>query len=155
GHKLLLVATTREGYGLAIYDLASGKIMRLPGHIKNFFPLFDWTRDGRLVYYAISADVRQRGADNQVLANVKSRWTAAWNGDKPQVTVSSTSPVFQTSAAPPGALMLANPREGSTRKLATGDYYAIAVSPDDRHIAVVRAGEPLSSAINIFNRRGG
>src|SRR5699024_371689 len=36
-----------------------------------------------------------------------------------------------------------------------GDYYAIAVSPDDRHIAVVRAGEPLSSAINIFNRRGG
>src|SRR5690625_2917961 len=49
GHKLLLVATTREGYGRAVYDLARRKIMRLPGHIKNFLPLFDWTRDGRLV----------------------------------------------------------------------------------------------------------
>lgn len=154
GRELLLLATTRKGYGLAIYDLASGKIMRLPGYVKNFLPLFAWTHDDRLVYYAIPEGVRQRGADNQVLANVKSHWTAAWTGDKPQVTVSSTSPVFQTSEAPPGTLMLADPHNGSIRKLATGDFYAISVSPHDRHIAVVRAAERLSSAINIFDRRG-
>lgn len=50
--------------------------------------------------------------------------------------------------------MLANPRDGSVRRLATGDYYALAASPDGHHVAAVRAAERLSSPINISSQRG-
>lgn len=154
GRELLLIATTREGYGLAVYDVATGKVAALPGYIDSFFPTFDWTDDGRIVYFAQEASAYQRGNNNQVLENVNARWRGAWNGDAPQVTVSSESPVFQTSEPPEGALMLADPRSGTSVKLATGNYYAVSVAPGQRHVAAVRGAEREPTSMNFHSRRG-
>lgn len=154
GRELLLIATTRQGYGLAVYDVASGKITALPGYLDNFFPTFDWMSDGRIVYFALPEGVHQRGGNNQVLDNVSTRWHAAWNGDTPQVTVSSSSPVFKTSEPPEGALMLADPHRGTSVKLATGNYYAVSVSSDGRHLAAVYGAERLPDSLNFHGRRG-
>ena len=154
GRELLLIAATREGYGLAVYDVPSGKVVALPGHIDNFFPTFDWTRDGRIVYFALPKGVHQRGNNNQVLENVTARWRGAWDGEIPQVTVSSESPVFETSEPPEGALMLADPQHGTSVKLATGNYYAVSVAPDHRHVAAVRGAEREPDSLNFHGRRG-
>lgn len=154
GRELLLIAATREGYGLAVYDVPSGKVVALPGYIDNFFPTFDWTRDGRIVYFALPKGVHQRGNNNQVLENVTARWRGAWDGETPQVTVSSESPVFETSEPPEGALMLADPHRGTSVKLATGNYYAVSVAPDHRHVAAIRGAEREPNSLNFHGRRG-
>lgn len=154
GRELLLIAATREGYGLAVYDVPSGKVVALPGHIDNFFPTFDWTVDGRIVYFALPNGVYQRGNNNQVLENVTARWRGAWDGEIPQVTVSSESPVFETSEPPEGALILAEPQHGASAKLATGNYYAVSVAPDQRHVAAVRGAEREPDSLNFHGRRG-
>lgn len=154
GRELLLIAATREGYGLAVYDISSGKVVTLPGRIDNFFPTFDWTRDGRIVYFALPKGVPQRGNNNQVLENVTTRWRGAWDGEVPQVTVSSESPVFQTSEPPEGTLMLADPQRGTSTKLATGNYYAVSVAPDHRHVAAIRGAEREPDSLNFHGRRG-
>lgn len=154
GRELLLIAATREGYGLAVYDVATGKVAALPGYIDNFFPTFDWTDDGRVVYFAQEASAHQRGNNNQVLENVNARWRGAWDGNVPQVTVSSESPVFQTSEPPEGALMLADPHRGTSVELATGNYYAVSVAPGQRHVAAVRGAEREPTSLNFHGRRG-
>jgi len=154
GRELLLIAASREGYGLAVYDVPSGKIVALPGYIDNFFPTFDWTRDGRIVYFALPKGVHQRGNNNQVLENVTARWRGAWDGEVPQVTVSSESPVFETSEPPEGALMLADPHRGTSLKLATGNYYAVSVASDHRHVAAVQGAEREPDSLNFHGRRG-
>src|SRR5689334_22570333 len=54
GKGLLLIATQRDSYGLAHYDLASGTITPLPGRIFNsFVPISAWAPDGRFVYTTV------------------------------------------------------------------------------------------------------
>jgi dipeptidyl aminopeptidase/acylaminoacyl peptidase len=154
GRQLLLIATTREGYGLAVYDVKSDKVVVLPGHIDNFFPTFDWTGDGRIIYFALPKGVHQRGNNNLMLENVNAHWREAWNGDAPQVTVSSESPVFRTSEPPAGALILADPRRGTSSELATGDYYAVSVSPGRQYVAAIRGAEREPKSLNFHGRRG-
>ena len=154
GRGLLLIAATREGYGLAVYDVATGKIAALPGYIDNFFPTFEWTDDGRIVYFAQTESAGQRGNNNQVLESVNARWRGAWNGDAPQVTVSSTSQVFETSEPPEGTLMLADPHRGTSLKLSTGNYYSVSIAPSQRYIAAVRGAEREPDSLNFHGRRG-
>lgn len=154
GRELLLIAATREGYGLAVYNIATGKVAALPGYIDNFFPVFDWTDDGHVVYFAQEVSAHQRGNNNQVLENVNARWRGAWDGNVPQVTVSSESPVFRTSEPPEGVLMLADPRRGTSVKLAAGNYYAVSVAPGQRLVAVVRGAEREPTSLNFHGRRG-
>lgn len=154
GRQLLLLATTREGYGLAVYDLDSDTVAALPGHIDNFFPVFDWTGDGRIVYFALPKGVQQRGNNGLVLENVRARWREAWDGNAPQVTVSSESPVFQTSEPPEGTLVLADPRRGTSTGLAKGSYYAVSVAPGRAHVAAVRGAERQPESLNFHGRRG-
>jgi dipeptidyl aminopeptidase/acylaminoacyl peptidase len=154
GRELLLIATTRKGYGFAVYDVVSGRVVALPGYLGSVYTPFDWAEDGRIVYFAQSSRVHQYGNSNQMLDSVSARWRGAWEGNTPQVTVSSSSPVFETSEPPEGALMLADPRSGAVQKLAAGNFYSIAVAPDARHIAVVRGAERLPNSLNIHGRRG-
>lgn len=154
GRYLLLLATTHQGYGLAVYDAILGKITSLPGYLDNLFPTFDWTSDDRIIYFSTPPGVLQRAADNQVLKTLSNRWHAAWNGDTPQVTVSSNSPVFATSEPPKGTLTLSDPCHGSSTVLATGNYYAISVAPDGKHFAAVGGAERLPTSLNFHSRRG-
>lgn len=154
GRYLLLLATTHQGYGLAVYDIAHGRITSLPGYLDNLFPTFDWTSDDRIIYFSTPAGVLQRAADNQVLETLTKRWQAAWNRSTPQVTISSNSPVFATSEPPKGSLALFDPRHGGPTVLATGNYYAISVAPDGKHFAAVCGAERLPTSLNFHSRRG-
>src|SRR5580765_5062911 len=87
---ILLLATARDSYGLARYDLTSGGITRLPGRIQNsFIPTFAWLPDGRIVYTTIPDDVPQLRHNAQVLKDLHARWDATWSGHSASVTVHS------------------------------------------------------------------
>jgi len=153
GRGLLLLATTREGYGLAYSDL-EGAPVALPGRPIDEFPAFDWTGDARVVHAAWPASVQQRGAHAQVAQDAAARWRDGWNGVSAAAVVSSANEVFATTQPPSGWLMLAAPRRGASTKLADGDYAAIAVAPGDRYVAAVRLAQPLPEALSLSARRG-
>jgi len=153
GRGLLLMATTREGYGFA-YSGLDGKPVALPGRPLDYFPAFDWARDARIVYAAWPEGALQRGAHAQVAQGAAARWRDGWNGTSAPVTVSSANEVFATTEPPTGRLMLAAPRRGLSAKIADGDYVAIAVAPDDRYVAAVRLAEKIPEALGLSSRRG-
>lgn len=153
GRGLLLLATTRAGYGLAYADLADA-ITVLPGRASGAFPVFDWIGDGRVVYAALADEAAQEGAYAQVAEGAVARWRAGWDGAAAPVVVSSESDAFATSVPPPGRLLLAAPRRAAAVAIADGDYVAVAVAPDARHLAAVRLSERIPESLNLAARRG-
>lgn len=155
GKSLLLIATARERYGLARYEPDGGGIARIPGRIANsFIPTFAWLPDGRIAYATIPDDERQSRAGAQTLNGIASRWGSTWNAEPAAVTVHSANPVFAATEPRPGALMLAGARDGSTYKIADGDYVSLAASPSGRHLGAVASGALVSDPLNWNGRLG-
>jgi dipeptidyl aminopeptidase/acylaminoacyl peptidase len=155
GKGLLLIATQRDSYGFAHYDLASGKITPLPGRIYNsFVPISAWAPDGRFVYTTIRDSQPQARADGQVLEDLRSRWNRTWSGGTAAVTVHSANPVFTPTQKEPGMLMLGVPTTGATQKIADGDYLAVSVSPSGRQIGAIKAGDSIPNALSWTGKRG-
>lgn len=155
GSGVLLLASRKNGFGLAKYDLASGKVTALPGLADNaFVPMFAWTPDGRIAYASAAAAGRQRRADAQALRDMNAKWNENWDGRSAPVTVHSANTVFAPTPEAQGALMLADPRTGVGQKLADGDFTSIVTSPGGRFIAAVRYAEGASDALNYIGKRG-
>lgn len=155
GSGFLLLATQRESYGIAKYDLASGKITPLPGRIwSSFIPTFAWAPDGRVLYHTIPDEMPQRYADGQMLRDIQTRWGATWVGKSASVTIHSANPAFPQTEQKPGALMLGDPKTGAATKIGDGDFASISVSPDGRYIAAVASREALNDALYWTGRRG-
>lgn len=152
---LLLIGTKRDAYGLARYDVASGKVTPLPGRIYNsFVPVFSWAPDGRIVYQTIDADAPQRRADGSMLNDITKRWNSTWTGKSAEVTVHSANPVFAPTENKPGPLTLADPRTGAAQTIAEGDYSSLSVSPDGRTIGALASRESINDALWWTGRRG-
>jgi dipeptidyl aminopeptidase/acylaminoacyl peptidase len=152
---LLLVATERDGYGLAHYDVASAKVTPLPGRISNsFIPTFAWGPDGRIAYQTIAAGALQRRANGAMLKGIHERWSATWTGESAEVTVHSANPVFASTEEKPGPLVLVDPRSGSVRQIVEGDYSSVSFSPNGRHIGAVGGREATQDALSWNGRRG-
>ncbi|MEJ0028352.1 MAG: prolyl oligopeptidase family serine peptidase [Rhizomicrobium sp.] len=145
GKGLLLLASRRGGYGVAYGDLATGAVTEFPG--QSFYGIGAWMPDGRVVYAAMADGERPLDLESSVLDGLDKRWRGAWNGHRPQVTVSAPNPVFPTPPPPAGALMLADPHGGAAQTVARGNFSAIAASSDGRHIAAIGAAEELPDAI--------
>ena len=150
---LMLIAARNTGFGLAYWDAASGRTTQLPGRPPEQFVVLDWLRD-RAIYAVLPEGGYQRGSNRQVLANVERRWRGTWDTQAAQATVSSANPMFATSAPAAGALMLADPRDGSATRIADGDFIAVSASPDGMHFAAVRAAELVPDSYYVFGNRG-
>lgn len=152
---VLLVATSRDTYGIAAYEVASGKTTPLPGRVWNsFIPIFGWAPDGRIAYTTIADGVPQRRHDAQVLTDLHARWDATWSGRSAQVTVHSANPVFAPTQEKSGFLMLGNPRTGASQKIGDGDFLSVVFSPSGRHLAAVAFREASQDALSWLGKRG-
>lgn len=149
---LMLLAARKEGYGLAYYDLASSRITPLSGVPLNYFA-FAWDGHGRAVYTTAGEAGQQWHAGSQKLDHIIRRWRGAWESDTPQVTVSSSNPLFPGTAAEEGGLVLADLATGKTHKIGNGDFLTIVASPDGSFIAAVRVAEPAVNALHYPGQR--
>src|SRR5690606_6224479 len=132
----------------------SGRVNAIPNRpASSSFAALDWTPDGRIVFVATPPAGRQNGSSQQVLGSAVAKWTQAWRGQEPQVTVRSAHPLVAETRPSSGELVLVDPRLGTAEKLADGDYAAISVSADGRHVAAVRLAEPVPNALSLNGER--
>lgn len=153
GKHLVLFRISEGRFTFAVWNVETGRTLALPGLPDSVWAPFTWLND-KLVYAVLGEGNKQETSNVQGLALVERRWREVWAGRAAHVTVSSTSPVFESSTPPPGSLMLADLRTGSTTKLASGDYLALAPSPDGLGLAAVRLDEAIPSAYHFKGRRG-
>lgn len=153
GEGLLLLTARRDSLGLGYWHAADGKVVELEGRPFQQFVVFDWIED-ELVFASIPEGGRQRGVRRQVLDTVERRWVGAWEDDGPQVTISSANDVFDSSVPASGALMLADLGTGKSQRVAEGEYAAVSVSPDARHVAAIRLVEPIVGGYHWQGGRG-
>lgn len=144
GSALALLASRRDGYAFAYYDLASKHITQLAG--RPLYITMAWLPGGRIVYPSLADSDPQADPSSTLLDNITRHWQAAWATDVPQVTVSSSTEVFPPKPKSVGTLMLFDPRTGTSKAIAQGDFIDVEAAKDDRHIAAISLGEDLASA---------
>jgi len=152
GSRLLLLQADAHEYRLAVWDRRTRKTVVLPGRPGSTFTVSDWAGD-RLVYAVAADDAPQRFSKLQMLETLTRRWRATWTGGPAQITVSSANPALEPPAPQRGALMLATP-SGEGQLAARGDYVAVSVSPDRRHVATVALAEHVPEPFYPFGGRG-
>lgn len=158
GDGLVVMQALDGEIGYAYWDMPTGQVRPLPGRPDLQFsiyhpPVFEWAGK-HLVYPALAEGGHQTVSNSQTLERAGRAWRSAWSRPDPQVTVSSANPALQTSRPLPGRLMLADPRRGTAKEIAEGDYVSVIASADGGWFAAVRLAEDLPASLNWQDRRG-
>lgn len=148
GRKMTIFRLKDDEINLGVLEIASGTVQWLPLTpdlpLANPVPL--WLGEDRLIYATLPSGTLPfiLGFGSAIQKRSEHLWETGARGKEASTTIFETGRLAKTLPAPGRSAALVDLRSGATRILFSGDVSDLALSADEKRLAVIHEGAPAT-----------